>query len=53
MTQYEMFCPICGTKVTMPIGTKVKCYGVNCDAYLTLIEQYHAGGFQVIVRFES
>ena len=52
MVDYEMFCPICGKKMTIPNNSKVRCHNEKCNTFLTLQEQYHTGGFLITVRFE-
>jgi len=52
MTEYMAYCPGCGMEHTMESGKKIKCDNPKCGAFLTLQEQYHAGGYCVYVRYE-
>lgn len=52
MPGYEIHCPACGTKMSIPVGSKVRCHNPKCNTFLIFTEQYHAGGYQILVRFE-
>ena len=45
----KMFCPCCGREHSIEEREKIKC---ECSVFLTLTEQYHANGYQILVRYD-
>ncbi len=54
MTRYQIYCPSCGALniVNSENEESHKCVGQNCRAKIFFKEQYHAGGYQVLVRYD-
>lgn len=45
------YCPSCGKKISVDTdGSKYEC---ECGVLLYVREQYHAGGFEIAMRYKS